>query len=167
MIEPGNRGRGSQLFLVYPPPPAVFCGNSTWGATGSNGLKQEKKEDVYEVNGNMRKTYLIAVFGLVALVATVGLVSAGYGPGFNDEEHQCVNFVDADGDGVCDNWVDADGDGMNDLRPLDGTGCQYRYGAGERQGSGYGPGDGSGYHEMGPRDSTGYGPETGDCINDE
>jgi len=88
------------------------------------------------------KKYVIAAIGLVAIIATMGLVSAGYGSGVCDEQHVSESFVDADGDGVCDNWSDVDGDGMNDNRLLDGSGNQYKYGGGLMQGSGYGPGDG-------------------------
>ena len=101
------------------------------------------------------KTYIIAAIGLVAIVAAAGLVSAGYGPG-TGEEHLNENFVDTDGDGICDNWIDEDGDGMNDLRPMDGTGYQHKYGAGSMNGRGNGPHDG-----------TGYGLRNGDCPYEE
>lgn len=105
------------------------------------------------------KTYIIAIIGLVALIATIGLAAAGYGPGNNTGDQQ--SFVDEDGDGVCDNWVDADGDGVNDNCLQDGSANQYRYGSQQR--NGYGPGDGTGHKGMGPRDGTGYGPGNGDC----
>lgn len=89
------------------------------------------------------KKYILATIGLVALIATVGLVTAGYGPGAEEKQYLGEDFVDNDGDGVCDNWVDEDGDGMNDLRPLDGSGNKHRYGGGLRRGFGHGPGDGS------------------------
>ena len=101
------------------------------------------------------KTYIIAAIGLVAIVAAVGLVSAGYGPG-TGEERLNKNFVDADDDGICDNWIDGNGDGMNDLQPMDGTGHQYRYGAGSMNGQGNGPHDGTGYRFR-----------NGDCIHEE
>jgi hypothetical protein len=111
------------------------------------------------------KTYVIAAIGMVAILAAVGLVSAGYGSGACEKQKN-KNFIDVDGDGICDNWVDEDGDGMNDLRPLDGTGNQYKYGAKHMKGSGYGPRDGTGHKGLGPRDGTGFGPGTGDCVND-
>ena len=94
------------------------------------------------------KKYVLAVIGLVALVATVGLVTAGYGPGAEEKQYLGENFIDEDEGGVCDNWVDEDGDGMNDLRPMDGTGHQYKRGS--MQG-------------LGPRDGTGFGPGNGNC----
>ena len=97
------------------------------------------------------RTYIIAVIGLVAILATIGLVTAGYGPGNETCDQQ--SFVDEDGDGVCDNWVDADGDGINDNRLMDGSGHQYRYG--RQQGKGSGPGNGSG-----------FGPRNGVCQNE-
>ena len=53
---------------------------------------------------------LVMVLGIVALAADEP-VAPPYGPG------QCVNFVDADGDGVCDNL------GQN-VPPRDGSGRQ-------------------------------------------
>ena len=88
------------------------------------------------------KTYILAIIGITLLIASVGLVTAGYGRNMIERQYLGEDFVDEDGDGVCDNWVDEDGDGFNDLRPLDGTGHQYR--RGERQG-------------LGPRDGTGFG----------
>jgi len=92
------------------------------------------------------RTYVIAVIGLVAILATIGLVTAGYGSGNGPCDQE--SFIDEDGDGVCDNWVGANGDGMNDLRPMDGSGYQYRYGRQQEKslcsgnGSGFGPGKG-------------------------
>lgn len=88
------------------------------------------------------KKYVIAAIGLVAIIATMGLVSAGYGSGDCEQQHISDSYVDADNDGVCDNFIDENGDGMNDARLMDGSGNQYKYGAGLMQGSGYGPGDG-------------------------
>lgn len=108
------------------------------------------------------KTYVIALIGLVALIATIGLVTANYGSGNGACDQQ--SFVDENGDGVCDNWVDADDDGINDNCGNDGPGNHYRYGS--QEGKGYGPGDGTGHKGMGPRDGTGYGPGNGDCQQD-
>lgn len=77
---------------------------------------------------------------LVALLLTLALTTGAfaqdaapaagqYGPG------ACVNFVDADGDGVCDNA----GTGA---QPQDGTGSQY--GAGAQRGAAAGNGQGTG-----------------------
>ena len=107
----------------------------------------------------MRK-YVIAIIGLVALIATIGLVTAGYGPG--DGECERDSFIDEDGDGICDNWSDVDGDGVNDNCQMVGSGNQYRY-SGE-QSNRYGPGNGLGHSGMGPRDGTGYGPGKGNCA---
>jgi len=94
------------------------------------------------------KKIVIAAIGLVAIVAAVGLVSAGYGPGAEEKQYLGENFIDEDDDGMCDNWVDEDGDGMNDLRPMDGTGHQHKRG---------------GMQGLGPRDGTGFGPGNGNC----
>ena len=103
------------------------------------------------------KTYVYAVIGLVAFIATIGLVTASYGSGNGTCKQQ--SFFDEDGDGVCDNWVDVDEDGANDNCLKDETGNLYRYGS--QQGKGYGPGNGTGYKGIGPRDGTGYGPCNG------
>jgi hypothetical protein len=103
------------------------------------------------------KTYVYAIIGLVALFATIGLVTASYGSGNGTGNQQ--SYVDENGDGICDNWVDLDGDGINDNCLMDGTGNQYRYG--NQQGKGYGPGDNTGHKGIGPRDGTGFGP--GNC----
>ncbi|MFO8077609.1 MAG: hypothetical protein R6U21_03070 [Thermoplasmatota archaeon] len=103
------------------------------------------------------KKYILAAIGLVVLVATVGLVTAGYGPGASERPQE--NFVDEDGDGICDNMIDEDDDGIND-------GCLMQ-GSGYRHGNGYGPGDGSGNDGVGPRDGSGYGPGAGNCPYDE
>jgi hypothetical protein len=97
------------------------------------------------------KKFVIAAIGLVAIVAAVGLVSAGYGP--DAAERSQENFVDADEDGVCDNMVDEDGNGVNDNRQMNGK-C-------------YGPGDGTGNAGVGPKDGSGYGLGNGECIYDE
>ena len=103
------------------------------------------------------KKIVIAAIGLVAIMAAVGLVSAGFGPGaterpqenFVDEDDNgiCDNMIDEDNDGVCDNWVDEDDDGINDNRPMDGTGNQYRRGGGKglrsQDGSGFRVGNGN------------------------
>jgi hypothetical protein len=89
------------------------------------------------------KKYILAAIGLVALIATVGLVTASYGSAASERHYLGEDFIDGNDDGVCDNWVDEDGDGMNDLRPLDGSGNKHRYGVGLRRGSGHGPGVGS------------------------
>ena len=96
----------------------------------------------------MRKILIVGVLAF-ALVATIGLVSAGYGPG----------FIDEDGNGICDNFVDEDGDGINDNCGGTGLGVHNRY----RNGGGYGPGDGTGNSGNGPKDGTGYGP--GNCCD--
>jgi hypothetical protein len=70
----------------------------------------------------MRK-YVLILIGVVAILATIGLVTAGYGSG--DRECDQQSFVDEDGDGVCDNWVDSDGDGVNDN--CEGSGYKYQY----------------------------------------
>jgi len=103
------------------------------------------------------KTYIFVVIGLVAIIATIGLVTASNGPGNGTCDQQ--SFVDENGDGICDNWVD--GDGINDNCLKEGTGNQYRYG--RQQGKGYGPGDGTGHNGIGPRNGMGYGPGNGDC----
>ena len=105
------------------------------------------------------KKYVYAVIGLVAFIATIGLVTASYGSGNGTCDQQ--SFVDEDGDGVCDNWVDVDEDGINDNCLHECAGNQYRRGS--QQGKGYGPGDGIGHKGMGPRDGTGFGPGNGDC----
>jgi len=107
------------------------------------------------------KKYVIAIIGLVAIVAAVGLVSAGYGPGaaersqlnFVDEDGDgaCDNMIDENNDGVCDNMIDEDGDGLPD-RPMDGSGHQYKRG---------------GMQGLGPRDGTGFGPGNGNCPYEE
>ena len=90
------------------------------------------------------KKYVFVVIGLVAFIATIGLVTAGNGAGTKTCEQQ--SFVDEDGDGICDNWVDLNGDGINDNRLMDGSGNQYRYGqkqgreAGMQSAKGYGLG---------------------------
>ena len=113
------------------------------------------------------KKYVIAAIGLVAIIATMGLVSAGYGSGDCEQQHISDSYVDADNDGVCDNFIDEDGDGMNDARLMDGSGNQYKYGAGLMQGSGYGARDGTGFKGQGPHDGSGFGPGTGDCPYEE
>ncbi len=112
----------------------------------------------------MRKILIVGIL-TIALITTIGLVSAGYGPGdrtcdgnFNGAES---GFVDEDDDGVCDNWVDEDDDGINDNRPMDRSGNQHKYGNGQGLGKRYGPGDGTGHGGNGPHDGTGYGP--GNC----
>lgn len=106
----------------------------------------------------MRK-YVIAILGLVALIATIGLVTAGYGPGNGECKREL--FIDEDGDGVCDNWEDVDGDGVNDNCLMDGSVNQYRFGG--EQAKRYGPGYGFGHSGNGPRDGTGFGPGNGNC----
>lgn len=105
------------------------------------------------------KKYIIALIGFVALIATIGLVTASYGSGNGTRDQQ--SFVDDDGDGVCDNWVDIDGDGLNDNCLMDGTGNQYRNGS--SQGKNYGSGDGKGHYGSCHCDRTGNGPGNGDC----
>lgn len=107
----------------------------------------------------MRK-YVIAIIGLVALIATIGLVTAGYGPGNGECERE--TFIDEDGDGICDNWDDVDGDGVNDNGLMDGLGNQYRYS--DQQSKRYGPGNGLGHCGVGPRDGTGFGSCNGNCA---
>ena len=102
----------------------------------------------------MRK-YLFVTIGIVALIAAIGLVTAGYGSG--DRECDQQSFVDEDGDGVCDNWVDVDDDGINDN--CGGSGRLYKNGGG--QGKRCGPGDGTGNNGFGPRDGSGFG--LGNC----
>jgi hypothetical protein len=104
----------------------------------------------------MRK-YLFVSIGIVAFIAAIGLVTAGYGSGNGECDQQ--SFVDDDGDGVCDNWVDVDEDGVNDN--CDGSGRLYKNSGG--QGKGYGPGDGTGYHGNCPRDGSGFGPGYCNC----
>ena len=105
------------------------------------------------------KKYVYAIIGLVAFIATIGLVTASYGSGNGTCDQQ--SFVDEDGDGVCDNWVDEDGDGVNDNCLEDGTGNQYRYRG--QQSKGYGLGDGTGHKGFGLCGGMGYGPGNGDC----
>ena len=84
----------------------------------------------------MMRKLMVPVFAAVALVMVMGTVAfaadtpaaPANGPG------QCVNFVDADSDGVCDN-------AGTQVPPRDGTGS--RNGAGEQQ-SGAGIGGGQG-----------------------
>lgn len=71
----------------------------------------------------MRKL-VIGTILVVAFIATLGLVSAGYEHGANAD---CCDDR-TDDERFCENFVDADGDGMNDLRPMDGTGYQYHHG---------------------------------------
>jgi len=106
----------------------------------------------------MRKILIVGVLAF-ALVATIGLVSAGYGSGDGTCDGAGSEFVDEDGDGVCDNFVDEDGDGINDNCGGTGLGAHNRY----RNGGGYGPGDGTGNKGNGPKDGTGYGP--GNCCD--
>ena len=110
----------------------------------------------------MRKILIVGVLAF-ALVATIGLVSAGYGSGDGTCDGDCdgagSEFVDEDGDGICDNFVDEDGDGINDNCGGTGLGAHNRY----RNGGGYGPGDGKGNKGNGPKDGTGYGP--GNCCD--
>jgi len=103
----------------------------------------------------MRKILIVGVLAF-ALVATIGLVSAGYGSsdGYGPE------FIDEDGNDICDNFVDEDGDGINDNCGGTGLGVHNRYRNG---GGGYGPGDGTGNSGNGPKDGTGYGP--GNCCD--
>ena len=107
----------------------------------------------------MRK-YVIAIIGLVAFIATIGLVTAGYGPGNGECEQK--SFIDENGDGVCDNWDDVDEDGVNDNRLMDGSGNQYRYSS--EQGKRYGPGYGLGHNRLGSLDGKGYGPGNRNCA---
>jgi len=102
----------------------------------------------------MRKILIVGILAF-ALVATIGLVSAGYGSGDGDG----TGFIDEDGDGICDNFVDEDGDGINDNCDGTGLGTHNRY----RNGGGYGPGDGKDNKGNGPKDGTGYGP--GNCCD--
>jgi len=104
-------------------------------------------------DNEMRKI-LIAGILTIALITTIGLVSAGYGPGDGDE----IGFIDEDDDGICDNFVDEDGDGINDNCGGTGLDVRNRY---RNDGDGYGPGDGKGNKGNGPKDGTGYGP--GNC----
>ena len=105
------------------------------------------------------KTYVFAAIGLVALIATIGLVTASHGSGNGSCDQQ--SFVDEDGDGVCDNWVDADGDGVNDNCLMDGVGNQYCHSA--QQGNCYGTGDGIEQRGFGPREGMGFGSGQGKC----
>jgi hypothetical protein len=107
----------------------------------------------------MRK-YIIAIIGLVAFIATIGLVTAGYGPGIGECEQK--SFIDENGDGICDNWVDDDGDGVNDNCLMDGSGNQYRY-RGE-QGNRNGPVTGLGHSGIGSLYGKGYGPGNRNCA---
>jgi hypothetical protein len=102
----------------------------------------------------MRKILIAGVLAF-ALVATIGLVSAGYGSGDGDGP----GFIDENDDGICDNFADEDGDGINDNCDGTGLGAHNRY----RNGGGYGPGDGKGNKGNGPKDGTGYGP--GNCCD--
>ena len=81
----------------------------------------------------MRK-YVLILIGIVAILATIGLVTASYGTRNNECDQQ--SFVDEDGDGICDNWVDSDGDGINDN--CEGSGHQYQHAGtkGKRLGQG-------------------------------
>jgi hypothetical protein len=106
------------------------------------------------------KKYVIAIIGLVALIATIGLVTAGYGPGNGEFERE--SFIDEDGDGICDNLTDADEDGVKDNSLMDGSGNQYRYGV--EQVKRYGSGNGLGRSGIGPQDGSGYGPGNGKCT---
>ena len=105
----------------------------------------------------MRK-YLFVSIGIVALIAAIGLVTAGYGPG--DGECDKQSFVDEDGDGVCDDWVDVDDDGINDN--CDRSGRLYKNSEG--QGKRYGKGDGTGNTGFGPCDGSGFGQGNCNCI---
>jgi len=98
------------------------------------------------------KKYVIVAIGLVAIVAAVGLVSAGYGPSAADKQCLGDDFIDENSDGICDNFIDEDGDGMNDLRQMDGSGHQYKRG---------------GMQRLGLRDGTGFGPGNGNCPYEE
>ncbi|MCK4348034.1 MAG: hypothetical protein KAW47_05395 [Thermoplasmatales archaeon] len=104
----------------------------------------------------MRKILIVGIL-TIALIATIGLVSAGYGSGDGTCDGARSEFVDEDGDGVCDNFIDEDGDGIND----NCGGYGMRNGYHHNGGGGYGPGDGTGNGGNGPHDGTGYGP--GNC----
>ena len=108
-------------------------------------------------DNKMRKILIVGIL-TIALITTIGLVSAGYGLGDGTAGSK---FVDEDGDGICDNWVDEDDDGMNDNQPMDGSGNQHKYGNEQRLGKRYGPSDGTGNSGNGPHDGTGCGP--GNC----
>ena len=104
----------------------------------------------------MRKILIVGIL-TIALIATIGLVSAGYGSGDGTCDGTGSKFVDENEDGVCDNFIDEDGDGINDN--CGGYGMRNGYHNG---GGGYGPGDGTGNGGNGPHDgTTGYGP--GNC----
>lgn len=108
------------------------------------------------------KKYVIAIIGLVALIATIGLVTAGYGSDNGECERE--SFIDEDGNDICDNWVDIDGDGLNDNRLMDGSGNQYRNGG--DQCKGYGPNYGLKHNGNDPQENSGFGPGNGNCPLD-
>lgn len=60
------------------------------------------------------KKYVITVGLVVALLATFGLVNAGFGSNDGVPEGNKANYVDLNNDDICDNWVDEDNDGIND-----------------------------------------------------
>ena len=115
-------------------------------------------------DNKMRKILTVGVLAVI-LIAVIGLVSAGYGPGSGtcdgSKNSDRSDFIDEDGDGVCDNWVDENDDGLNDNRLMDGSGNQYKHGNGQGFGKHYGTGDGMGNCENGPYYGNGYGP--GNC----
>ena len=107
----------------------------------------------------MMRKLIVPVFAAVALVMVMGTVALAADTPTTppNSASQCVNFVDADGDGICDNasqqagqgtglgqnsngaFVDADGDGVCDklgqnVPARDGTGSRNGGGNGQRGG---------------------------------
>ena len=97
----------------------------------------------------------ITIATMMALILALAVATAAFAQGNPTAAQpgagQCVNFVDADGDGVCDNagtgtglgaqtggnYVDADNDGVCDNLGLntpaqDGTGSQHGRSGGQR-----------------------------------
>ncbi len=133
----------------------------------------------------MKRSMITLAAVLITIFAASMVYAQEFGPG---QGNGVCQFIDEDGDGFNDLAPDADGDGIPNgmdedyVRPLDGTGNQYKYGSlgensskgfgsasmengtkGLGSGKGYGLGDGTGTG-VGPGDGTGFGPGTGDCL---